>query len=252
MIEKIDIKNTDITKLDINKSNIEIITVAKVGTAFFSSIFKKTHHHDIDRIDNLVNNNTYTKLIISGIRNPIDRNISYFFETSNMNIAPPKLKINNYKYISDTFVCNNDDLNNMDTDVLINIFFQKKYHNTFNIWFEEFFDITKIDSIDFDIEQGIQLYKINEHTYILFYVLEKLDLNINIIKKFLNYQDIYNNYNNTKNKKIADRYIDFKKKINIKDEYKQNLLNTDIMKKFYSEKDINGFYNKYIYTPSDI
>jgi hypothetical protein len=244
MTEKINIEEITIDNLGITPENIHIITVAKVGTTNFSSTFLKSHTHGLNVLEDKIFNDKNKKLIISGIRNPIDRNISYFFETYCMKDCEPLLKINNYTPIQNTYVCDYDDIGQIDIFELIHAFKIKQYHNSFTQWFDEFFELTQINNIPFDKENGLQLYKIDEQNYILFYILEKLDSNINTINNFLNI-NINNNYNSTLSKPVKDIYNKFKKNIILEKAYLDQLLNTEVIKYFYTDEEIKKMYNKY-------
>lgn len=189
MVESLDISKITIDDLDITCDDIEVITVAKVakvGTTIFSSSLLKGHIHGINSLEYILEQNK-KKLIISGIRNPIARNMSYLFETNGMENSEPILKNSNNTYERiNTFVCNNDEITNIDTNDLIELFKNKDYiyHNHFTIWFEQFMEITKINEIPFDKEKGLQLYKLNDDIYILFYVLEKYNDNKDLLEKF--------------------------------------------------------------------
>jgi hypothetical protein len=248
MAEKIDFTKININDLGINHKNIHIITAAKVGTAIFSAALYAvrneivTHSHQINVLENFLNINN-KKLIISGIRNPLDRNISYFFETFYMNDAEPILKFsdNEYKRIN-TFTCTKDEINNIEVNDLINLFKNKDYiyHNHFTIWYEQFFNITKINSIEFNKEKGVQLYKVKNDTYILFYLLDKYNDNKNDLENFLNMR-LYDNRNLTSDKDVSNKYKEFKKNIKLDNNYKDMLLNTSVMKYFYTDEIIEKF-----------
>lgn len=69
---------------------IEVITVAKVGSSDFlhscKKIYPTIHKHSLLRLKRVLKNKKDT-LIIVGIRNPIDRNLSYFFQSYNKYIT---------------------------------------------------------------------------------------------------------------------------------------------------------------------
>jgi len=246
MVESLDISKITIDDLDITYDDIEVITVAKVGTTIFSSSLLKYHTYAMNILEHILEQNK-KKLIISGIRNPITRNISYFFETYGMENSEPILKNSNNTYEKiNTFICNNDEINNIDTNDLIEMFKNKDYiyHNHFTLWFEQFMEMTKINHIPFDKEKGLQLYKLNDDTYILFYVLEKYNDNKDILEKFFKLP-LSNERNATSNKCIANKYKDFKEKIKFDNNYKDSLLNTSVMKYFYSDEFIKNFDSLY-------
>lgn len=248
MVEKIDITKININDLEVDYKNIHVITSAKVGTTIFSNSLLITHTHGINMLEYYLGKNN-KKLIISGIRNPLDRNISYFFETFYYKNCEPILKfydnqnkIEYYSKIINTFTCTKDEINNIEINNLINLFKNKDYiyHNHFTMWYEQFFDMTKINTIDFDKEKGVQLYKINNDTYILFYLLEKYNDNKNDLEKFLNIS-LHNEKNLTSDKDVSKKYKEFKENIKLDNNYKDLLLNTNVMKYFYEDKYIEKF-----------
>jgi hypothetical protein len=247
MVKKIDISNITIDDLYISQDDIHVITVAKVGTCNFShALEKKCHTHAIAYLEEFLIEDK-KKLIISGIRNPLDRNISYLFATFGMQSSEPILKYKgNFQEIQNTFVCNDDEINDIEINNLIEIFKNKDYfyHNHFTVWFEEFFKTTKINTINFDKEKGLQLYELDNNTYILFYVLEKFTDNKNIFEKFLKIS-MCDSTNQTILKNVSNKYKVFKEKITFDASYKESLLNTSVMKYFYSEEFLNNFNSKY-------
>lgn len=191
-------------------------------------------------------NNKSNCLIIVGIRNPIDRNLSYLFQTyNNKSYNDVKTKKNNYKgeicYIPEiydkTLKCY------APPEVIIDLYFKQKYHNTFNEWFEEFLDITKISS--FDKDKGVDFYKFPNNNTIMIYTLEKLNENNKYIKEQLGILYNIENKNNSNKRCYSEIYKKVKQKIVYRKKYLDNLLNTDIMRLFYNESDINFFYSKY-------
>lgn len=67
-----------------NFNEVHVVTVAKVGSANFLHVCKekyKTYHtHSLLHLKNILKNKKNI-LIIVGIRNPVDRNLSYLFQT---------------------------------------------------------------------------------------------------------------------------------------------------------------------------
>jgi len=68
-------------------SKVEIITVAKVGSSNFLHSLKAyskipvNHGHSLMRLRQILKHNANT-LVIVGVRNPIDRGLSYLFQTA--------------------------------------------------------------------------------------------------------------------------------------------------------------------------
>lgn len=227
-----------------NFDQVKILTVAKVGSANFlycnyDQNVKKVHGHNVNEIRNTLKNNSNC-LIIVGIRNPIDRNLSYFFQTYRNNFYNDvKTKKNNYK----GEFCHIRTMNlKTDPKHAIELYFKKDYHNTFNDWFEEFLEITNIQ--EFDKDKGFKFYDFPNNNTILIYTLEKLSSNNECISGALGISNLKNKNDSTK-ASYNDLYQRVKNEIVYPKHYLDNLLNTNIMKIFYDDKSIQGFYEKY-------
>ena len=242
----------------ITYDKVVINTVAKVGSANFLnckySKSKNIHHgHSLLELQNTLNEKSNC-LIIVGIRNPIDRNLSYFFQSFNNNCYNNiKTRKNNYqgeyRYIPEMSdskepIFKNSHIKiNFSTEKIIDSYFKEKYHNTFNDWFEEFLHITKISK--FDKDKGVDFYKFSNNNTMMIYTMEKLTENDEYIKEQLGIVSDIKNINNSELRGYYDIYKQVKQKIVYKKDYLDNLLNTDIMRLFYNENDINFFYSKY-------
>ena len=224
-------------------SYINVITVAKIGSTMFNTILYDHHYHSLNVLIYIIENKT-NNLIISGIRNPIDRNISYFFETYNLSFIDIRMKCNDYKGEYHTGI-DNISIIDKDTDQLIDLFYKQNYHTTFNNWFNEYFDILNFDinSNSFDKEKGWGIFKVKNNNYILLYTLEKIN---NLENELLKLDIKLKSENVADNKIYSKKYKEFKQKIKISDKYKKDLLNTDIMRFFYSDDDIKNMYKKYV------
>lgn len=225
---------------------IDIITVAKVGSSdIFNSVkqkYKAHHGHSLLHLKNVLKNDKNT-LIVVGIRNPIDRNLSYLFQTYNNNFYNDvKTKTNKYN----GEMCYIHDMNyDTDTNSVINMYFNQTYHNTFNEWFDEFFEITNINNKQFNKEKGLDFYKFPNNNTIMLYTLEKVNNNKDEICKVLGIDKLL--YTSNRLEKIEKNlYIDTKKQIVYTQTYLDQLLDTHIMKYFYTEPEIKKMYTKYI------
>ena len=168
MAEAVDITNK--TLADFGVEDIEVITVAKVGTKVFAQggLNNKEFYHSTVVLHNFLKNRKNT-IIISGMRNPLDRNISYMFESYYKPVGDVVFR--DGTRVIDTFICNLGELVPIDTYKLIEIYKNKTYHDGFNRWFYELFEITGVNKVPFNKELGVQLYKMPENNnYILFYV----------------------------------------------------------------------------------
>ena len=79
----------------------------------------------------------------------------------------------------------------------------------------------------------------------MIYTIEKLTENEKYLKEKLGIIADFKNKNNSEKKGYYEIYKEVKQKIVYKKEYLDNLLNTDVMRLFYNENDINFFYSKY-------
>ena len=163
---------------DLNFNKIMINTVAKVGSANFLNckylhVNKVEHTHNILKLKNTLENDSNC-LIIVGVRNPIDRNLSYLFQTYTNNFYND-VKTNKNNYIGENCYIKEMLDKNVSVEKIIELYFKQNYHNTFNDWFEEFLNITNIKH--FDKHKGVDFYKFPNNNTIMIYRLEKLSQN---------------------------------------------------------------------------
>jgi hypothetical protein len=243
----------NIHDLEIDINDIHVVTSMKVGTFnFIESLvqhicnIEKKSSYDFD-ISNHTHNLEYfkeilekdrNKLIITCFRNPINRNISFYFDTF----------IN--KNFSDMYLCDENDLYKYSYQDITNDFNKKKYliNEHYNSWYDEFFRISNI-KYDYLKKNGVQLFKINKNSYILLCKLEKYENNIPLLENFLTFK-LKNNQNNVNEKQHIKEYTkkiynNFKKCIKIDNDYKDELLNNDLIKFLYDEEEIKSMYNLY-------
>ncbi len=238
-----------IRRLDPKVNKMEICTVAKVGSKTIWESAKLTGKYEIHHIHSLFwlrkrFKNIPNQITIVGIRNPLDRNISYFFEDYDSKYRTDvKIAQNRYKGEM-MFFCEHDEICKYSANEIINVFFKRSFHDTFNYWFEEFFEITGIDKKGFNKEKGFQIYKYPNNNYLLVYTLEKLDENQREICEFLGFRELIH-ANEAKDKIYNERYNEVRRDICFPEEYKRRFLNTKIMKFFYTNSEIIEFYNKY-------
>ncbi len=240
----------DVTrKLDAKVDKMEICTVAKVGSKTIWESAKLTNKYKIHHIHSLYwLRERFVKIpnqiTIVGIRNPLDRNISYFFEDYDSKYRTD-VKIAKNKYKGEMmFFCEHDDICKYSANELINVFFKRSFHDTFNYWFEEFFEITGVDKRGFNKEKGYSIYKYPNNNYLLIYTLEKLDANQREICEFLGLKELIH-ANEAKDKIYYERYNEVKRDICFPESYKIKYLNTKTMKFFYTNNQIVNFYKKY-------
>ena len=211
-------------------NKIFIINPAKVASASFyhglNNKYKCIHGHNLDLMRREIDN-TSNNLFICGVRNPITRNESYFFQTKQDDYFNDfKTKKNNYE----GEYCYNEYYNN-----LIDKFNNRENKYTYLDWLDEFLDITQIKS--YDKSRGYQIYRIKNNNSLLVYTFEKLNQNKSFFESWLNFR-IQN-----KNINTSIEYKKFKRNIIYERNYINKILNNDLVRFFYSEKDVNIFYN---------
>jgi len=234
-----------------------VITVAKVGSQNFDTIImplykKKPLTHSLLKLKEVLNTNN--NFIIVGIRNPIDRNLSYFYNIGNIpgNKLSEEFQTKKNNYASQIITFSENIVNKSITDT-ISLYFNTDIHNQFNEWFTEFFEITGINQHTFNKNEGLDFYNLPNNNKIMIYTLEKFSSNINIFKKLFRlenttsccFNSIIENAYNSQNYFWKDHYNNMKTQITYTQAYLDSQLNTDIMKFFYSDSDIQSFYNKY-------
>lgn len=231
-------------------NSIKINSLTKTGTSTFHHNIKNKymsiHTHSLDKFKyDLTESN---KLFIIGIRNPIDRNISEFFQNYSHDFYNEiEIKTNNYKG-QYNYICDTETLLKKSINDIIDLFFNhpnfKNHHFIFNDWYNEFFDLIQINPISFNKSKGFQFYSLKNNNSLLIYTLEKLDQNIDEFKAFFNV-NTFKNYNEANTKEYKNIYTNFKKQITFTQDYKDKLLKTTFMNIFYTPEDIDLFYNKY-------
>ena len=231
-------------------SSIKINSLSKTGTSsLYHNIRNKYicgHSHSLNKLNYDLNHKN--KLIVVGVRNPIDRNISEFFQNFQCDFLNDiELKKNNYRG-EYNYICNLESLLQKSTNEIIDLFFNhdnfKNYHFIFNDWFDEFFDLINIKSFTFNKQKGFQFYHLKNNNTLLVYTLEKMNDNLEEFKTFFNL-DSFPIHNDANDKYYKNVYNNFKKNISFTNDYKNKLLNTNIMNTFYTSEQIQNFYNKY-------
>ena len=73
--------------------------------------------------------------------------------------------------------------------------------------------------------------------------MEKLNDNIDFLNQFFKKEFVHSH--ETKNYYENDIYNKFKKELKLSNEFKNQLLDNDVVKYFYSDEDVKGFYNDF-------
>ena len=224
-----------------------VITVGKVGSQNFDTILiplfmKRPLTHSLLKLKKVLN--TSNNFIIVGVRNPIDRNLSYFYNIGNIpnNELSKEFQTKKNNYQSQIINFSEKIINKSIIDT-IDLYFNTDIHNQFNEWFSEFFEITGINQKTFNKTDGLDFYELPNNNKIMIYTYEKFDNNLSIFNKILRY-NIITNINDIQ-EEYKEHYNNTKSQITYTQSYLDSQLNTDIMKFFYSDEDIQSFYNKY-------
>lgn len=241
---------------DLTINNLEVITPSKCGSDFFSrqllnpniiSGKDSCHHHTTQIIKDILLN-TSNNFIIVGMRNPIKQSISFFFhpginkfnDIRFINKKYPKYEVDYYEMMDQKF---RDSIKKQNIDELINIYLDGDFHTNTIDWISELFMITNINKINFDKERGLTIYLVKNNNYLLLYTMEKLNDNIDFFNQFFKKEFVHSHQ--TANYYENDIYNKFKKELKLSNEFKNKLLDNDVIKYFYSDEDVKGFYNDF-------
>jgi hypothetical protein len=164
-----DATKSDNTTLFVNK--IYVVSVGRVASTSFSQAFKfdVAHTHYLDILRTILTRSN--QLIITGIRQPHTRRTSLAFHYMNHFHK-------NQPYIYD--------------DMINLVKYGGEAKGFFNIWFDDFFEQTKIDFMNFDPEKGYSLLRAHNNNYVLLYMFEKLDKIAPTLCRFLNIDTLPN------------------------------------------------------------
>jgi len=225
-------------------SKVIASSFAKVGTQTIGKSLKGLkckHAQSIIRMEPMIKQPN--QLLMCGIRNFVDRNMSYFFQTCCDDVFNDvRCSSNDFKG-EYCFIGSRDVVLKKTTEELIALFKNSKLHDTPTAWFHDFFNMVDFDykNQTFDKELGYQLYTLKNGNDLMLYRLDSLN---DLIEKSPLFKGIVND--NIGNKKwYKEKYKDFKDEIIFDKKYLENQLNNDIMNFFYTEEEIKSFKNKY-------
>lgn len=224
---------------------VEVLTVAKVGSSdFLYSLRHKwpTHHgHSTKRLQEVLDTGSNT-LIVAGARNPLDRNLSYFFQTYSDDFYNDVRTAANAWRGEHCYVAAGEQLLRQSPSALIAQFLSQRNHWTFNEWWADFFAALPLR--DFDKQRGYQFYPLARGNVLLLYTLEKLSANNAALAAALGVQRILH-CNNAQERAYAQAYQQAKDALVLSAEYKSTLLDTDVMRFFYTDADIEAFRRRF-------
>lgn len=168
--------------------------------------------------------------IISLVRDPIERNISAFFQNKEQ-----FTKNNNYS----------------STEELISLFYELYDHETPLFWFDKEFKATLgVDIYDYHFpkEKKFSIFKSNNFNILLM----RIDIEDSIKEKILSDFIGMNNEVKLKNKNIGNlkgynsEYKEFKGKLKLNENYVNKMLKSKFVEYFYTEQEINLMKEKWL------
>lgn len=164
-------------------------------------------------------------LIITTVRNPLERNISAFWQNIDTNC--PQWK-------------------QMSTEDIITIFNNTYNHNLTDEWIKGFFEKTGIDFTEFSFDPFQKYVKkiVKNNNLMILSRFEDMDFVIdNVYNKYVKISKLKKNAG--ENKKYSSKYKDFKEKYRLPKNLLEIYKNQETLQKFYSEAELNTFFNKY-------
>lgn len=140
-----------------------------------------------------------------------------------------------------------EDIIEKKVDVIIDAYFNDfKYHFTFNDFFEEFFEITKVNLTSFNKEKGLDFYRMPSNNHLMMiYTLEQFQVNSEEVCRALGMSKMTHFSNDGNEKFYAEQYKKVKETICYKKSYLDALLDTYIMRFFYTKEQVDSFYKLY-------
>ncbi|WP_460219710.1 putative capsular polysaccharide synthesis family protein [Psychroserpens sp. MEBiC05023] len=185
-----------------------------------------------------------TLKLITIVREPISRNISLFFQwiDFNENEDSYNFKSRNRNYPFNVTTPKHD------LSKLYELFYNKFVVNSHLEWLDSemkhVFNLNLLD-ISFDKSKGYTMYN-NDDVELLVLKLESMNDCFQIAMKGFFNQDIeLMSANIAANKDIHKVYVDFKKQINLPKDYLNQIYDSNYMKHFYTESEINSYKNKW-------
>ena len=230
-------------------NSTHVVSVAKVASASMAVQLRRngyqptTHTHDLEFLRDVVNSSE-NNLIVSGVRNPVDRNLSYFFQGF-VKRFHSQFKIKKNNYTGEVIQGVQNLTVNDHPQKVIDTFKNQQWLYTFTDWFEEFFEIVDIYDKPFDKQKGYKIYKIKNNNTLLIYTVEQLPQSLDSICNDIGIVNISTHHNNSKDREYSCLYTQVKETIIYEKEYLDKLLGSNIINYFYTDQDIHNMYKKY-------
>lgn len=245
-------KKYDIVEESTDKEKVLVYQMGKVGSSSIVSSLKKYfdvyHVHgdrdfrekypDKEYMWEQIKNREKKWTVISGVRDPIEQNISNFFQN-----------IDN-KRVPHYYVGTREEVEKKTTEQLIDFF--KKHHPATEVlvWLDEnlkkFLDID-VYSKPFNKKQGYDFYESDSARLLMIRQENLKTLDPNVIKDFLHINDdefTIIDENMSSKKWYAEKIKDFRKKIRFGSGLLYMVYGSKYMKQFYTDEEIDNLIEK--------
>lgn len=220
-----------------NAMKYHIITMAKVASASFLTALEHaeggcTHYHSLSRFRSCeASFKQNGGVIITGTRNPVARNISYFFQTFTDDFVND---LSEY-----CFVATQEEIMRMNVDVLIEKFFAQYWHGTPLNWWAAFAKLCDLKLTPQHFESGYATAPFHGATIIV-YRMEDLPKRPNFSAVLPVTELPYTN--DSDQRWYSDIYREFRARIEFPRSYLDALLDRPVTRSIYSDAEIAGFY----------
>jgi hypothetical protein len=187
-------------------------------------------------------------MVVCGMRQLIDHNISYFFQFLDSPGRRHLLATEYNKYRGDEWLYTGEKylktIKTLSAAALHRDFWNNQHFHTTSLhWLREFMKITgvEINKVAFDKDRGFQIYHIENGREILFYTFEDLPKTQRSILETLGIKGELQNINNGKDKWYKDIRKELTGMMEYSNEYAEELLNNEIAQFFYSRERIENW-----------
>lgn len=175
--------------------------------------------------------------IITLVREPIDRNISAFFQNLSLEKLFPSFTTHGQ-------ICEEE------VDQAIELFLREYSHHLPLNWLDseikEVFGIDTFNNAPFDHEKGFQVMEKDNYSVLIIRVEDLNRCCSEAMKDFLNISDFnLRQVNVSSNKKYSSIYKEFKKRIHLPDDYISQMYNSKYATHFYSPSEIREFISRW-------
>ena len=219
-----------------------IVTMGKVASRSFAyslheAGFQRRHYHSLERYRALTQSDDEI-VVITGIRDLVARNMSYFFQTCTDDLVND---LGEYGYVGPP-----GDILAMEVDDVIDAFFAQDWHFSPLLWWRSFWRLTDARIARADVVDGFASLSRGPRT-VLAYRMEDL-AGPNRLSAVLPIASL-SHMNDAADRWYADLYKAFKARIAFPRFYLDRLLNAPVMREMYADEERERFMGRYQSTP---